>query len=307
MRVDREADDPARRLADERLARREKRRVRPAVAERHAEPLRVADDGVGAHLAGRHQQRQREQIGRDGDERPGGVRAFDDRPQIASLRRAIVGILQQQAERAVSTSAATPARSPISSRMSSGSARPRSTSSVCGKQRSDTRNTLSWPAGAFFVCSRWNIVIASAAAVPSSRSDAVAMSMPVRSFTTVWKFSSDSSRPCAISAWYGVYGVYQPGFSKHVAQDDAGRDAVVVAHADVRPHDPVRAAAMPRSRAGSRYSLSPAADRAASAARMSGRNRLVDQRVERRHADGREHLRRARPVGADVSGLKAAG
>ena len=85
---------------------------------------------------------------------------------------------------------------------------------VCGKQRSDTRNTLSCPAGAFFVCSRWNIVMASAAAVPSSRSDAVAMSIAVRSFTTVWKFSSDSSRPCAISAWYGVYGVYQPGFSK---------------------------------------------------------------------------------------------
>ena len=38
--------------------------------------------------------------------------------------------------------------------------------------------------------------------------------MPVRSSTIVWKFSSASSRPCAISAWYGVYGVYQPGFSK---------------------------------------------------------------------------------------------
>ena len=61
--------------------------------------------------------------------------------------------------------------------MPSGSARPRSTSMVCGKQRSDTRNTLSCPAGAFFVCTRWNIVIASAAAVPSSSSDAVAMSI----------------------------------------------------------------------------------------------------------------------------------
>ena len=40
------------------------------------------------------------------------------------------------------------------------------------------------------------------------------MSIAVRSRTTVWKFSSDSSRPWAISAWYGVYGVYQPGFSK---------------------------------------------------------------------------------------------
>ncbi len=32
--------------------------------------------------------------------------------------------------------------------------------------------------------------------------------------TIVWKLSSASSRPCAISAWYGVYAVYQPGFSR---------------------------------------------------------------------------------------------
>jgi hypothetical protein len=47
---------------------------------------------------------------------------------------------------------------------------------------------------------RWNIVIASAAAVPSSSSEADAISIPVRSRTTVWKLSSDSRRPWAISA-----------------------------------------------------------------------------------------------------------
>ena len=73
----------------------------------------------------------------------------------------------------------------MSSLISSGSARPRRTSIVCAKHRSETTNTLSWPAGAFFVFSRWNIVIASAAAVPSSSSDAVAMSIPVRSRTIV--------------------------------------------------------------------------------------------------------------------------
>ena len=66
--------------------------------------------------------------------------------------------------------------------------------------RSETRNTALLPAGAFFVCTRCSIVIASAAAVASSSSDAFAMSIPVRSLTIVWKFSSDSSRPCAISA-----------------------------------------------------------------------------------------------------------
>ncbi len=43
------------------------------------------------------------------------------------------------------------------------------------------------------------IVIASAAAVASSSSEALARSMPVRSATIVWKFSRASSRPWLIS------------------------------------------------------------------------------------------------------------
>ena len=46
---------------------------------------------------------------------------------------------------------------------------------------------------------RCSSVIASAAAVASSSIDALAMSIAVRSVTIVWKFSSASSRPCAIS------------------------------------------------------------------------------------------------------------
>ena len=42
--VDRHADEPARQRALVLVARREERRVRPAEAERHAEPLRAADD-----------------------------------------------------------------------------------------------------------------------------------------------------------------------------------------------------------------------------------------------------------------------
>ena len=60
------------------------------------------------------------------------------------------------------------------------------------------------------LCAR---VMASAAAVPSSSSEALAISMPVRSQIAVWKLISASSRPCAISGWYGVYAVYQAGFS----------------------------------------------------------------------------------------------
>ncbi len=44
------------------------------------------------------------------------------------------------------------------------------------------------------------ISIASAAAVPSSSSEQLPISMPVSEMTAVWKLSSASSRPCEISA-----------------------------------------------------------------------------------------------------------
>ena len=47
---------------------------------------------------------------------------------------------------------------------------------------------------------RCSMAIASATAVASSNSDALAASMDVRSCTIVWKLSSPSSRPWATSA-----------------------------------------------------------------------------------------------------------
>ena len=84
----------------------------------------------------------------------------------------------------------------------------RSTSIVCG-----------WASPATTIVSllaltlRRASVIASAAAVASSSIDAFAIAIPVRSQTIVWKLTSASSRPCEISAWYGVYAVYQAGLS----------------------------------------------------------------------------------------------
>ncbi len=66
------------------------------------------------------------------------------------------------------------------------------------------------------------MAIASAAAVPSSSTDALASSIPVRSATIVWKLSSASSRPWLISGWYGVYAVYQPGFSSTLRRITGG-------------------------------------------------------------------------------------
>ena len=64
--------------------------------------------------------------------------------------------------------------------------------------------------------------MASAAAVASSSSEAPEVGRPVRSATMVWKLSSASSRPCEISGWYGVYAVYQAGFSRTLRRMTGG-------------------------------------------------------------------------------------
>ncbi len=71
--------------------------MRAAESERHAEALRVADDDVGAELAGRRQQRQREQVGGGRDQHLRGVGAGDDRSDVDD-GAVIVGVLQQRAE-----------------------------------------------------------------------------------------------------------------------------------------------------------------------------------------------------------------
>ena len=83
--------------------------------------------------------------------------------------------------------------------MPSASARVRTTAIVCGSASASTTNGP----GAFGLARRTR-VIASAAAVPSSSSEALAVGSPVRSATMVWKLSSASSRPWEISGWYGV-------------------------------------------------------------------------------------------------------
>ena len=79
------------------------------------------------------------------------------------------------------------------------SARVRTTSMVCGRASASTTNG---PVASSFA--RRTSVIASAAAVPSSSSEALEVDSPVRSATIVWKLSSASSRPWLISGWYGV-------------------------------------------------------------------------------------------------------
>ena len=89
------------------------------------------------------------------------------------------------------------------------SARVDTTSIVCVCTSSAIKKIFAF----FAFATRLASAIASAAAVDSSSNDADARSRPVKSIESVWKLSSDSKRPCAISGWYGVYAVYQPGFS----------------------------------------------------------------------------------------------
>ena len=83
------------------------------------------------------------------------------------------------------------------------------TSIVCGWQSPATTKVL-----LLLFTLRLANVMASAAAVASSSIDALAIAMPVRSQTMVWKLMRASMRPWLISAWYGVYAVYQAGFSR---------------------------------------------------------------------------------------------
>jgi len=108
--------------------------------------------------------------------------------------------------------------------MPSGSARVCITAMVCGWVSAWTQNTVRRCAAAPSApraCST-HIIMASAAAVASSSSDALAIGSAVRSSTMVWKLSSASSRPCEISAWYGVYCVYQPGSSRTLRRITGG-------------------------------------------------------------------------------------
>ncbi len=102
-RIDRDADDASGHLPHESFTRRKERRMRPAVPERHAKALGVAYDHVGARLTGRRNNRERQEIRADGDQRARLMRPRDHRREIHQ-RAAVVGRLQVRAEHVVAES-----------------------------------------------------------------------------------------------------------------------------------------------------------------------------------------------------------
>ncbi len=57
--------------------------MRAAIAQRHAEALRRTDDNVGTPFAGRLEQAERQQVGRDDRQRAGVVRRGDHARVVA--------------------------------------------------------------------------------------------------------------------------------------------------------------------------------------------------------------------------------
>ena len=139
-RIHRQPDEPAGQRALQRIAHRHIGRMRPAIAHRHAETLRRTDRDVGAEFARRGQQRQRQQIGGDNGERALGVQRRDRRTQVAN-RAGSARILQQR-RRTRPRASRSVAGSPTIRFHPSGSARVRSTASVCGCTSASTKNDL---------------------------------------------------------------------------------------------------------------------------------------------------------------------
>ncbi len=92
-----DADEASGHLAFEGVACGHEGGVRSAVAERDAEALGAADGDIGSEFTGRAQEREREQVRGDDDERAGGVGAFGEGLVIAHGSVG-GGILNQSAE-----------------------------------------------------------------------------------------------------------------------------------------------------------------------------------------------------------------
>ena len=176
--------------------------------------------------------------------------------------------------------------------MPSGTARARITSRTCGKIAPAMTNVVAF--GRF--CTRCSSVIASAAAVASSSSDAVATSIPVE--IADHRLKIQERLETALSDLGLVRRVRRipARVLEHVSHDDRRRDRVVIAQPKVGAPDLVagrqaaqalmiRVLGVRRRQVGQRRR-----------ADVRG-NDLVDERVERRRADGLQHALEVSPRG----------
>ncbi len=195
--IDRDADQPPRHQPLMRILHRHEAGMRPAkpigTPKRWAEPTTtsapISPGGVSSA--------QRERVGGDDGEAAAGLHGGDLGRQVAHLPGR-AGILQHQGEglrgadlgddrgdraRSAPRCRAVPRASSARPWIAGAGRRRRSAGATCRASRRGRGASPRPPRS------------------PSSSSEALAIGRPVRSQTMVWKFTSASRRPCAISAW----------------------------------------------------------------------------------------------------------
>ncbi len=198
-RVLADADEAAGHLPLEAGAHGEVARVRSAEAHGDAESLRRADRDVRAQLAGRGDDREGEQVGRDDREAAGLVHARDDGARVPDAAGG-ARVLDEGAERVGQLGRihrGEVVRDQLDAERGGAAVEERARlRQGVGVDEEDRRLGLGGAARASSM--------PSTTAVASSSMDAFAVASPDRSATIVWKLMSASSRPCEISGWYGV-------------------------------------------------------------------------------------------------------
>ena len=293
----RDADDASGKVSLEFVARSEERRVRAAVAERHAEPLRIADGDIGAPFPRRRQQRQRQQISRDRDKGAGGVRALTERPVLAD--RAIGRrILQQRSDHI--------ARLEIESiRIAHDDLEP----ARCGARTHDRdrlRMTIHVDEVAqltFVLCDRLSEMhgFGRRRSLIEQRRIRDLEAGQVRDHRL--KVEQRFEPPLRDLRLIRRVGRVPAGILEHVPLDHGGREAVVIAHAEVGAENLILRGELVQLL--ERFLF---ADRGRDPQRLAEADVLghdgVDERVERIVSEGREHRRLVVRRGPDVSVLK---
>ena len=152
--------------------------MRAAIADRHAEALGRADGDVGAHLARRLQQRQRQRIGGDAGDGAGRVQRRDRLGEIVAVA-VRAGILEDRAEDVgrIEIGEGIADDDLPAERLGAGLDERDGLRMAVGVDEEGPRLRLRRALA---------IAMASAAAVASSSSEALATSRPVRSQTIVW-------------------------------------------------------------------------------------------------------------------------
>ncbi len=238
--IHRYADDASGHLPHESLACRKERGMRPAVAERHAKPLGIAHDDVGARLAGWRDHRERQQVRADGHERARLVRPWPRRARDPRARRdrPATGDTRRTRRRQI----AWPQGRRRASVRPSISARDASNARTCGKTCSATRSTL---ASAFLLTRRMQ-------ADGLGRGGRFVEQRRVRHVHARQvgdhRLEVEERLEAALRDLRLIRRVRRvpAGIFEHVPLDDGRRDRVVIAEADVAPAHAVLAAIVRR-------------------------------------------------------------